>query len=281
MVNFERVGGKKEAAGAGAAGCGAHSSVRGYYLCASGQLDAFLSRPADGYGERSQFPTWPRQLGTSADRTFASPCCASLPSAHNCPSCHPIARTALATTPPRAAPEPEGDGGKKKKKDKDRVSGTSASHFIVDVLVNVALPPGSTAGAGGSSLPRGQPVKLLPPGDKSGTPMVVTFSLNQVGSGVQPEHPELHMAPCTTSRRLSNMTLIQLRATTAPFHGRSRRSLKRLQSWSRRPAAGARPVWRSATLRNTQTLVTSRLTSLLPTSPSRRPLPLPCVRWTG
>lgn len=53
----------------------------------------------------------------------------------------------------------------------------------MDVLVNTAQPPGGAGGAGASTsgaLPRGTPVRLLPPGDKSGVPMVVTFSINQV-----------------------------------------------------------------------------------------------------
>ncbi|GIM09817.1 hypothetical protein Vretimale_13555 [Volvox reticuliferus] len=74
----------------------------------------------------------------------------------------------------------EKGGGKKSKKGVS--SSSSAGHFIVDVLVNTLPPPGGATGAGGSSgtLPRGTHVKLLPPGDKSGVPWVVTFSLAQV-----------------------------------------------------------------------------------------------------
>ncbi|KAG2425704.1 hypothetical protein HXX76_013546 [Chlamydomonas incerta] len=72
--------------------------------------------------------------------------------------------------------EGAGDGDDKKGK-----KGGGGS-FIVDVLVNTAPPPG--AGASGAStsgsLPRGTPVRLLPPGDKSGVPMVVTFSIHQI-----------------------------------------------------------------------------------------------------
>ncbi|GFR46723.1 hypothetical protein Agub_g8346 [Astrephomene gubernaculifera] len=72
-----------------------------------------------------------------------------------------------------------GGGGKGKGKKKGSSSSSSAAHFIVDVLVNTAPPPGGAVGSG-ATLPRGTPVRLLPPGDKSGVPLVVTFSLAQV-----------------------------------------------------------------------------------------------------
>ncbi|KXZ50647.1 hypothetical protein GPECTOR_15g331 [Gonium pectorale] len=72
------------------------------------------------------------------------------------------------------AADGNGAGGKGGKKG----GGGGGGAFIVDVLVNVAPPPGGAASGG--SLPRGTPARLLPPGDKSGVPMVVTFPLSQV-----------------------------------------------------------------------------------------------------
>ncbi|PNH02788.1 Superkiller viralicidic activity 2-like 2, partial [Tetrabaena socialis] len=74
-----------------------------------------------------------------------------------------------------------GGGSGKGRKGSSSAASTSA-HFILDVLVNTAPPPGGGGGAAGSSgsLPRGTPVRLLPPGDKSGVPLVVTVSLAQV-----------------------------------------------------------------------------------------------------
>ncbi|GIL48638.1 hypothetical protein Vafri_5094 [Volvox africanus] len=79
----------------------------------------------------------------------------------------------------KEGPADDGGGGKKPQKG---VSSSSAGHFIVDVLVNTLPPPGGAGVPGGSSgtVPRGTHVKLLPPGDKSGVPLVVTFSLAQV-----------------------------------------------------------------------------------------------------
>ncbi|GLC55868.1 hypothetical protein PLESTB_001037800 [Pleodorina starrii] len=80
-----------------------------------------------------------------------------------------------------AAAAADEDGGGGKKKGKKASASDSPAHFIVDVLVNTQPPPGGAGGGGGASgLPRGAPVRLLPPGDKSGVPMVVTFSLAQV-----------------------------------------------------------------------------------------------------
>ncbi|EFJ42378.1 hypothetical protein VOLCADRAFT_107315 [Volvox carteri f. nagariensis] len=83
-----------------------------------------------------------------------------------------------------AAADGGGDGGGGSKKSSKKSSSSSsggAGHFIVDVLVNTApTPGGGTAGGSSGTLPRGHPVKLLPPGDKTGVPLVVTFSLAQV-----------------------------------------------------------------------------------------------------
>ncbi|KAG2452954.1 hypothetical protein HYH02_002291 [Chlamydomonas schloesseri] len=77
----------------------------------------------------------------------------------------------------RVGGKKDGGGDGDDKKGKKGGGGT----FIVDVLVNTAPPPGGAGSASTSgALPRGTPVKLLPPGDKSGVPMVVTFSIHQI-----------------------------------------------------------------------------------------------------
>ncbi len=87
------------------------------------------------------------------------------------------------------AQTPAGDGDDKKGK-----KGGGGGTFIVDVLVNTAPPPGGAGSASTSgALPRGTPVKLLPPGDKSGVPMVVTFSINQARHTWGNQH---HLAAC-------------------------------------------------------------------------------------
>jgi hypothetical protein len=148
LLNFERVGTKKEREGERSSGrkgagllCPMHRDLSGL---ASAVLPPDCLRQSDTGGK----PPRPR-----------SPSSSELPA----PSAPPA--------PALPAAEP---------------SASTPSAFIVDVLVNAALPPGSSAGGSGG-VPRGAPLRLLPPGDKAGTPLVATFSLTQAGRAAAPK----------------------------------------------------------------------------------------------
>ena len=92
------------------------------------------------------------------------------------PTPSPHTHTQLLPPPLLAAADSDGAHSKKK---------GVAGQFIVDVLVNCVMTSSSgsssaEAGPIAGATARGSAVRLLPPGDKAGTPLVVTFPLSQV-----------------------------------------------------------------------------------------------------